>query len=1577
MTSSATSGGAQANRSRPVQTSPAPHPPLIAPTGNAGVNSVIDVINSTAAPFMNAPPPEQGAAGQVAQGLGGVLGVIGAPQMIIDTAFASLTAPIAAMFPSLPAMTLGAMHVGWPHAHLHPPSFIPPAPPIPLPSIGVTLGSGSISVLLAGMPAARAGDIGLAITCGSLAPPFEIFTGSSNVFIGGARAARILDITQHCNPMSMGPFAIAMGAAGVVAGAAGAIATGNAYAAAQAAADAAVLAVKLLCGKDPGIPPGWGALVGPPVPNVLIGGFPCPPVGDMAMGGLMKLLGKVTRALRSRNSRRGNAHCADGGEPIYLPTGENFSTFVDFVSGGLFEWRRHVTSARAKLRGSLGRGFRHFLQRSLSVRLHRTVFTDWDGEQIHFPRFERGSDTTRGDGHVLRRLGSGRYRVSYRGQPAMEFAGGEFEGELPLVKLTGEESELELFYDRTGQLAACIETRLVAPEGRRRWEFSRDADGHILEIAEVGAADTDRRSAAQRLVRAAYQYDEQGRLLKSLDALGGIWAYEYDAFHRITKQTDPRGYFYTYKYDVWGRCVQTSGMDGLWRCSIQYYPEKKFTRYTEGENATWEHHYDSDGFVTKIVDPYGGEKIRERDPEGRIVREIDAGGRQLQWLYDADDAHFARKDRFGYLYLPELEEPRMHDPFARKLPSTALTRMFADGVRADERARVGASRFLLTFAPPELSERVQRTFRFQRADAVRAPATAHVERDALGRKVRETDARGRIREWRYDATGNVIAIRDHDERWVQQATTSWNLLGARCDALGNAMRFRYSSIEQTVGIVDPLGNASAYDYNLRGRLTGVHRNGRLREQYIYDEGDHFVEKRDGRGEILFSNTVHANHFVAMRRLASGGFHRFDYDERGRITEASTDRCEVRRAFDAAGRPTDDERDGLGVRHRYAPGHRLTAVLGRFELLEDARKRGQITLSGPAGAKTVLREIEPGILLRESSSGTMELLQFDEDERLEARLVWKRTSDGAWNTWSVRYSYTSEGDLVRIEDSARGVTQYEVDAAHRLIAETTPYGQRHTYRLDAAGNVLAKLGLKRVEVGPGNRLSASEDERFEYDHRDHLSRRLGRDGSSTTYTYDSFDMLARIERKSVIDSAVFEYEYDGLGRRTVARTPGHQRTFYWDGDRLAAEILPDGRLRIYSYPTRSALVPITFTEYADAGAEPESGTSYFVHSDPVGMPLHIEDASGRIVWWATRIDPYGLVEIHPISEIEYNLRWPGHYFDPETGLHYNRYRYYDPTLGRYLQSDPLGYAGSEVNLYAYPANPLVQVDVLGLAHPGKPKQNDDSSSDNDGQDRPPRTDTDGENQPAGPKPVVDKNIGKNLHPDEAARIMQEETRAYVEDQIRIRDEIKRENADLESLRRQQQEAARNRKNSEAEKRKAGKAATDNDTPENRNALSAASAKLEADRKAQTEITDKIAEIKVAQQSRTGERGNNPIRVYEPAYDPVTGRMVVVRSGDEPAGGGIKPPSQSLDTTEPGKCGMPRAVGVLVDGRPGSSPSEMQTTAGGFSYNKDGNLQHVTACDNCNDIVDNHGIQVVGDNPEGVAPSTPPNTRTNLP
>lgn len=280
---------------RPGVPQPVPEP-LIAPTGDMPrLDAMTDVINRTVSPFTNPPGPEQGSLAQISNAVGGILGLVGAPFQLMDTGFAIATAGIAAFFPSLPATTLTAMHLGPPHAHSHPPSLVPPAPPVPLPSLGATLSAGCTSVLINGVPAARASDVGLAVCCGSLSPAFEVFTGSSNVFIGGSRAARIGDITRHCNPASLiGTFGKVMGAAGVAAGALGAAAGGGATAAAQAAADAVALAISALLGKDPGIPPGLGALL-TPHPNVLIGGFPLPDLLEV-LSGLMKAVKGLKKA---------------------------------------------------------------------------------------------------------------------------------------------------------------------------------------------------------------------------------------------------------------------------------------------------------------------------------------------------------------------------------------------------------------------------------------------------------------------------------------------------------------------------------------------------------------------------------------------------------------------------------------------------------------------------------------------------------------------------------------------------------------------------------------------------------------------------------------------------------------------------------------------------------------------------------------------------------------------------------------------------------------------------------------------------------------------------------------------------------------------------------------------------------------------------------------------------------------------------------------------------------------------------------------------------------------------------------
>ncbi len=277
--------------------------------------------------------------------VGSVVGLPSAGINLLNEGFAVATQSIAAMFPALPAATLLAPALGMPHAHiLHPPSGPAPVPPTPIPPFGPVLFGTCVSVLIGGLPAARCGDLGMSATCCGLPPIFEVFTGSSNVFIGGARAARMTDLTYHCKPVPpagaasrglsaamramaaaqkvaqlaglAGKVAQAAGVAGDVVEAVQAEAEGNAamaeamglsaaMGAAQMANDALAQAMGAAMGKDACVPPGTLGVLMLGAPNVHIGGFPMPSWMNVAKG-LMKLAKGIARRV-GRGAGRGSA----------------------------------------------------------------------------------------------------------------------------------------------------------------------------------------------------------------------------------------------------------------------------------------------------------------------------------------------------------------------------------------------------------------------------------------------------------------------------------------------------------------------------------------------------------------------------------------------------------------------------------------------------------------------------------------------------------------------------------------------------------------------------------------------------------------------------------------------------------------------------------------------------------------------------------------------------------------------------------------------------------------------------------------------------------------------------------------------------------------------------------------------------------------------------------------------------------------------------------------------------------------------------------------------------------------------
>jgi uncharacterized Zn-binding protein involved in type VI secretion len=295
------------------------------------------------------PPRPKNALNEVANGINQVIAAPMAPINLLNEGFASVTSSIAAALPSFPAATLTSLAIGMPHAHVaHPPSGPPPVPPTPLPPVGPVMFGTCVSVLINGKPAARCGDLGLNPTCCGLPPLFEVFTGSSKVFIGGARAARSLDITYHCKPVppagaaargAASAMKTAMKAAMVAAAAAQkamlvagmaaqaasivgdtieAVETDDAalsasfglsagVAAAQMANDAVAMAMGMAMGKDPCVPPGTPGAIAVGSPNVLIGGFPMPSWMAIARG-LVRLV-KGLRQRRKAPQGQGHVGC--------------------------------------------------------------------------------------------------------------------------------------------------------------------------------------------------------------------------------------------------------------------------------------------------------------------------------------------------------------------------------------------------------------------------------------------------------------------------------------------------------------------------------------------------------------------------------------------------------------------------------------------------------------------------------------------------------------------------------------------------------------------------------------------------------------------------------------------------------------------------------------------------------------------------------------------------------------------------------------------------------------------------------------------------------------------------------------------------------------------------------------------------------------------------------------------------------------------------------------------------------------------------------------------------------------------
>ncbi|PAT43140.1 RHS repeat-associated core domain-containing protein [Vandammella animalimorsus] len=249
-----------------------------------------------------------------------------------------------------------------------------------------------------------------------------------------------------------------------------------------------------------------------------------------------------------------------------------------------------------------------------------------------------------------------------------------------------------------------------------------------------------------------------------------------------------------------------------------------------------------------------------------------------------------------------------------------------------------------------------------------------------------------------------------------------------------------------------------------------------------------------------------------------------------------------------------------------------------------------------------------------------------------------------------------------------------------------------------------------QYASGNRLTQwgqqQQATRYQYNHSGHITQKTqggtntpgSPNASATSYHYDAAQRLVHIEQNG---QTIARYHYDPKGRRiakTTGQGSGQTTTWYiYAEEGLIAEINEQGQTqKSYGWEPDSPWGTKILWQ-ADHGSA-ATKTYHYIHSDHLGTPQIATDKNGNQTW-AQVSEAFGKATISANASTEINIRFPGQYYDQETGTHYNFHRDYDPSTGRYLQSDPIGLNGG-VNLFSYvEQSPLNNMDIYGLQSNG--------------------------------------------------------------------------------------------------------------------------------------------------------------------------------------------------------------------------------------------------------------------------------------
>ncbi|MES9964544.1 MAG: RHS repeat-associated core domain-containing protein [Candidatus Sedimenticola sp. 20ELBAFRAG] len=567
----------------------------------------------------------------------------------------------------------------------------------------------------------------------------------------------------------------------------------------------------------------------------------------------------------------------------------------------------------------------------------------------------------------------------------------------------------------------------------------------------------------------------------------------------------------------------------------------------------------------------------------------------------------------------------------------------------------------------------------------------------MGRLSQNTDSYNNVTTYEYDPVGNTTKTTNARQNDTANAYDALNRVTQVTDAHGGVVQYAYDSQDNLTSVTDALGLITTYSYDGFGNLASLTSPDTGITTYSYDNAGNRLTKTDARGVTTSYSYDAIGRLVSIDNPGNNLDVTFGYDAGtngiGRLTSM----------IDGEGTTTYTYSTFGQLSNKSRTGDSNTATTFQYDYDTSGRLASLIY---PSGRK---------VLYSYNTRGEVESLTVEYSDNTTTPLITNitRLPFGAIDTF----------------DYGNGLTLSRTyDQNYRLIDQTIPLVVVNDYQYDPVGNISSLL----------DQLNSIRDQQFSYDELDRLTDASGpygvlsydydANGNRTSYTdgsgimYYSYDTTSHnleqitgtITENRTYDAAgnttstadgTFEYDstnrlfrftsatlqgdyyYNGWGERIKKTVYGQTTRFrYGENAQLLGEYNGAGSVvREYVYLEGQPVAMLA------GSADPK--TVYYLHSDHLGAVAKATDSSQAIVWDADR-KPFGALTLLS-NQIEMPLRFPGQYYDYESGTYYNYFRTYDPSTGRYLESDPIGLSGG-LNTYAYVGgNPVNGIDPLGL------------------------------------------------------------------------------------------------------------------------------------------------------------------------------------------------------------------------------------------------------------------------------------------